>query len=146
MSEDPVAFRVFNEIAIIDQLARTRVERVLPGGLTIAQFSVLNHFVRLGGERSPARLARAFQVTKQTMTSTLGRLERAGLVEVRADATDGRAKVVAITEAGRAARQACLAAMAPVLDRFARLIGADALAALAPELARIRQLLDAERD
>src|SRR3712207_5255456 len=55
--QDPLAFRVFNEIGIIEQLSRTMFERVMPDGLTVPQFSVLNHFVRLGGERSPAQLA-----------------------------------------------------------------------------------------
>jgi hypothetical protein len=46
MSEDPLAFRVFNEIGIIEQLSRNLFERVLPDGLTLPQFTVLNHFVR----------------------------------------------------------------------------------------------------
>lgn len=145
MSDDPLASRWFTEIAIIHQLASTRVERVLPRGLTLAQMSVLNHFVRLGGEWSPARLARAFQVTKQTMTSTLQRLERAGLVTIAADPQDGRAKRVAITEAGRAARQACQAELAPVIARFEAEIGAAAMAAMLPELQRIRTLMDSDR-
>ena len=35
--------QVFAEIGIIDQLATTRMDRLLPVGLTSAQFSVLNH-------------------------------------------------------------------------------------------------------
>jgi DNA-binding MarR family transcriptional regulator len=146
MTDDPIAFEFFNEIGIIEQLARTAVERVLPRGITLSQFSVLNHFVRLGGERSPAGLANAFQVTRQTMTNTLQRLEAAGLVTSRPDPADGRAKIISITDAGRAMRQRCIAAQAPLLaDLGDRLPEAD-LAALLPGLRKVRILLDSARD
>jgi DNA-binding MarR family transcriptional regulator len=146
MTEDPIAFLFFNEVGIIDQLARHRVERVLPRGITLSQFSVLNNFVRLGGERSPAGLATAFQVTRQTMTNTLQRLEAAGYVAIRPDPADGRAKIVAITDAGRAMRQACMAAQLPLLAEFEQLLPTAELAALLPGLRQVRQLLDAARD
>lgn len=146
MTDDPIAFEFFNEIGIIEQLARTAVERVLPRGITLSQFSVLNNFVRLGGERSPAGLASAFQVTRQTMTNTLQRLEAAGLVTSRPDPADGRAKIITITEAGRAMRQRCIEAQAPLLAELGdRLPEAD-LAALIPGLRKVRTLLDAARD
>ena len=63
--KDPLAFRLFVEIGIIEQLARNQLEREMPDGLKVSQFGVLNHLDRLGGEWSPARLANAFQVTKQ---------------------------------------------------------------------------------
>ena len=55
---DPATFQLFNEIGIIQQLVNTRFERALPDGLTASQFGVLNHFVRLGGERAPSDLGR----------------------------------------------------------------------------------------
>ena len=82
---DPLAFRVMNEIGIIDQLGSTLFERSMPFGLTLPQFVVLNHFVRVGGHRSPVELASAIQVTKATMTSTLQRLERKGFVTSEPD-------------------------------------------------------------
>jgi DNA-binding MarR family transcriptional regulator len=146
MTEDPITFQFFNEVGIIYQLARNRVERVLPRGMTLSQFSVLSNFVRLGGERSPAGLATAFQVTRQTMTNTLQRLEAAGYVAIRPDPADGRAKIVAITDAGRAMRQACMAAQLPLLAEFEQLLPTADLAALLPGLRQVRQLLDAARD
>jgi DNA-binding MarR family transcriptional regulator len=145
-TQDPPAFRVFNEIGILEHLSRTMFERVMPEGMTVAQFGILNHFVRLGGERSPARLAAAFQVTKPTMTSTLQRLERAGLVAIRPDPRDGRAKVVAITERGVAMRWACIEALEPVLAQLGALVPAGDFEALLPGLTRLRQTLDAERE
>lgn len=48
-----MAFRVLNEIGIISQLATTAFERAMPQGMTLAQFTVLNHFVRLGACGGP---------------------------------------------------------------------------------------------
>ncbi len=145
MSHDPLAFRVFNEINIIAQLSSTLFERVLPRGMTLAQFAVLNHFVRLGGDRSPAQLAAAFQVTKQTMTSTLGRLEREGFVAIAPDPRDGRAKRVSITPEGAAMRELCIAALDPILAELDTLIDRQDLEALLPRLERLRKTLDEQR-
>lgn len=146
MTNDPIAFEFFNEIGIIEQLARNRFERVLPAGVTLPQFNVLNHFVRLGGERSPAGLANAFEVTRQTMTNTLQRLEAAGLVTSRPDPADGRAKIIAITDAGRAMRQRCLEAQAPLLAELRDRLPEIELAALIPGLRQVRIVLDRARD
>ena len=143
---DPLVFRLINEIAIIDQLASRLFDRVMPGALTLPQFVVLNHFVRLGRPSGPLRLARAFQVTKSTMTNTLQHLDRAGWVTIEPDPQDARAKVVFITEAGRAAREAAIAALTPRLSSIAGGIHARDIEAALPLLARLRVNLDAERD
>ena len=144
--EDPAIFVFFNEIGIIEQLSRSRFERVLPDGLRISQFAVLNHFVRLGGEPRPAELARAFQVTKGAMTNTLGRLEARGLIEVRPDPADGRAKRVRITEAGRRMREACLAALAPAIAELGQDFDPAEFAQALPFLQRLRAYMDKARD
>jgi DNA-binding MarR family transcriptional regulator len=117
--EDPVHFRFMNEIAIIDQLASRLFERVMPEGMTLPQFGVLSHFVRLDRPSSPQRLASAFQVTKGAMTNTLQHLEAKGLVTVAPDPDDRRAKTVTITGAGRAAREEAIAALRPIIQRLA---------------------------
>lgn len=140
------AFEVFNEIGIIDQLAGTALERALPPGMTRAQFVVLNHFVRLGHvERSPAQLASAFQVTRPTITSTLGRMLQAGLIEIRPDPADGRGKLVSITEAGRAMRSSCLAAAGSLQPLVEDVLSAEELDTVLGLLKRLRQKLDAAR-
>lgn len=147
MSQDPLVFRLFNEIGIISQLATTAFERALPKGMTQAQFTILNHFIRLGHhERSPAQLASAFQVTRPTMTSTLARMERAGLVAIRPDPQDGRGKLVSVTDTGRKMRETCIAAGAvfvPVLDS---LMTKAELEAILPPLTRLRIVLDEMRN
>jgi len=57
----------------------------MPHGLGLAQFSVLNHFVRLGEARTAAELTAAFQVTKGAMTNTVQRLEAQDFVSLTAD-------------------------------------------------------------
>lgn len=147
MNQDPIAFELFNEIGIIDQLGGTMLERALPAGMTRAQFAVLNHFVRLGHhERSPAQLASAFQVTRPTMTSTLARLERAGLVSIRDDPADGRAKLVSLTADGRAAREAATRAIAGILPVLGTILTDAEIEAVLPVLRRLRIALDALRD
>lgn len=144
--DDPLVFRFFNEIGIIEQLSRAQFERGLPHGLTMAQFRILNHFARLGGERTPLELARAFQVTKGAVTNALRKLESKGFVEVRADTRDRRSKRVRLTAAGARARNdavATLQTMLPaLLDAFPE---ADFEQAL-PFLQRLRMFLDAYRD
>jgi len=144
-TKDPLAFRFFTEIGIIEQLARSRLERALPDGLKVSQFIVLNHLVRLGGEWSPARLAAAFQVTKGAMTNNLQRLEKRRLVRVLANPTDGRGKLVTITEAGRDMRLRCVASVNPFLADLSRAFPDKNLAAALPILEKMRIHLDAHR-
>ena len=138
-------FRMFNEIGIISQLSSNRLERVLPPGMSIAQFSLLNHLVRLGGAWAPSRLARAFQVTKGAMTNTLQRLEAQGLIRVAVDPDDARGKLVEITEAGRKMREKCVRATGTVMGDIIKLVPADDVGAVLPFLERLRKTLDENR-
>ncbi len=144
--EDPVHFRFMNEIAIIDQLASRLFERVMPDGMTLPQFIVLNHFVRLNRPSSPQRLASAFQVTKGAMTNTLQHLQGKGLVTVAPDPEDGRGKIVMITADGRAAREEAIAALQPILRRLGEAVSPTEVEQALPLLVRVRAYLDKERD
>ncbi|CAM5406855.1 MarR family winged helix-turn-helix transcriptional regulator [Leifsonia shinshuensis] len=73
-------------------------------GLTHAGLIVL-HFVELGFD-SQSDLARAAQVEAQTMSRTVDRLEREGLVIRTPDPADRRRHIVSITERGHAAFEA----------------------------------------
>ncbi len=138
-------WQLFTEIGILDQLGRTIAESALVSGLSLAQFALLNHLVRLGGEWSPVRLARAFQVTKQTMTSTLARLERQGYVRVRPDPADGRAKLVALTPEGAAVHSVCLARVGPAMAVAVDAIPEGLVEMLLPKLVTLREALDRAR-
>ena len=117
-AREALAFEFFNEVGIISQLSSTRMQRVLPHGMTQSQFSVLNWFVRVDTQASPTRLANAFQVTKGAMTNTLGKLEEKGFVAIAPDPASGRSKIVTLTPAGRAARDAAIAALGQDLAEF----------------------------
>lgn len=144
---DPLAFQVFNEIGVINQLTNAAFAAVLPKGMTIAQFTVLNHFIRLELDaQSPAKLASAFQITRPTMTSTLARMEKAGLVVIRADPEDGRGKLVSVTKSGRKMRELCLKQLAGPLAEANALLSPEILEALLPLLQDVRTKLDRHRD
>lgn len=139
-------FRLFNEIGIIGQLSRTLLEARLPPGFVMAQFSVLNHLVRVGDGRTPLAIAQAFQVPKNSMTHSLTVLEREGLIDLRPNPQDGRSKLVFITDAGRAFRENVIAAFAPDIARIAAAFPPDHVARLLPDLERLRKILDADRE
>ncbi len=141
-----LVFRLFNEIGIIDQLATARFARVLAPDLNPSEFGVLNHFVRLPGEKSPTRLAKAFQVTKPSMTGILTKLERKGYVEIKGSEDDRRRKIVTITTAGKAARERGIRAMAPLAEIVLENQDISQLEKILPTLQALREFLDAERN
>lgn len=133
-----LAVSLFSEILAVDQLARANVARVLPKGMELSHFSVLNHLAHAGVERSPAQLAKTFHLTRGAMTNTLHKLEWAGWVHVRPDWDDARRKMVAISPSGQAARDAALAAIAPVIADVVSKVGEDRAKAVLPVLREMR--------
>jgi DNA-binding MarR family transcriptional regulator len=127
-----------------DQLARNRISRVLPKGMELSHFGVLNHLARVNDERTPAQLARAFHVTRGAMTNTLTKLEWAGHVHIRPDWDDARRKFVAISPAGRSARDAAVQAVAPLIAEVVQALGADRVRAVLPVLREMRTRLEGE--
>jgi DNA-binding MarR family transcriptional regulator len=109
---------MLTDIGIINQLITAAATRALAPELGMSEYGVLNHMHRRGDGETPSRLARAFQVSKPSMTATIARLAAKGCVAVVADDCDGRAKRVLLTDAGRASWSE----------------GRDRLAALQPEL------------
>lgn len=142
VSADALAASLFSEVFISDQLARDLIGKALPKGMQISHFSVLNLLAYLNVERSPAELAEAFRVTRGAMTNTLSRLEWAGHIHVRPDWDDARRKFIAISPAGRAARDAALAAFMPQIADVVRDIGADRVRAALPVLRLLRRKLE----
>lgn len=137
-----LAISLFSELLVSDQLLRARLTKVLPNKMEISHFSVLNQLAR-GGEKSPAQLARAFHVTRGAMTNTLSKLEIAGHVHIRPDWDDARRKMVSISPAGRAARDAGLAAITPLIDEVMGDLGEEKLRAALPVLRELRGKLEA---
>lgn len=141
---ETLAVSLFSEIFVVDQLARSQLTKALPKGMEISHFSVLNHLARTQGERSPAQLARSFNVTRGAMTNTLHKLENAGHIHIRPDWDDARRKFVSISPAGRSARDAALAAIAPFISDVVETIGADKVKSALPVLRELRTRLGFE--
>lgn len=139
-----LAVTLFGELLMADQLARTRISRALPKGMELSHFSVLNHLSGLQDERSPAQLASAFHVTRGAMTNTLSKLEWAGHIHIRPDWDDARRKFVSISPAGRAARDAAVQSVAPLIADLVRAIGEDKVRAMLPVLRELRIRLEDE--
>jgi DNA-binding MarR family transcriptional regulator len=137
-----LAISLFSEVLAADQMVRNRLSRVLPKGMEISHFSVLNHLAWHDSERSPAQLAETFNVTRGAMTNTLSRLEWAGYIHIRPDWDDARRKMVAISPAGRKAREQALSSIAPMVSDVIDRLGEDRVRATLPILRQLRLQLD----
>ena len=139
-------FKFFNEVGIINQLSVAMLNNRLPEGLHVSHFSVLNHCVRLGDGKTPLALAKAFQVSKGTMTHTLSELSRRGFLRLAPNAEDGRSKLVFITDEGRAFQKRAIESLAPAIDKLGDQLDVEAMARMLPDLAVLRSVLDNNRD
>lgn len=139
-----LAVTLFSEILTVDQLARNRLSKVLPKGMEISHFSVLNHLAFSGEERTPAQLAKSFHVTRGAMTNTLNRLEWAGYVHIRPDWDDARRKLVNISPAGKRARDLALEAITPMIHEVVSALGDEKVRAALPTLRELRLRLEDE--
>lgn len=141
-TSNSLAVALFSEILTNEQLIRNRLTRVLPKGMEISHFSVLNHLARIGEERSPAQLAKSFHVTRGAMTNTLNKLEWAGYVHIRPDWDDARRKMVTISPSGRRARDLAIAAITPMVSDLISDLGEDKVRASLPVLRELRTKLE----
>lgn len=137
-TRNALAISLFSEVLAADQLVRARLSKVLPRGMEISHFSVLNHLAGYAGERTPAQLAETFHVTRGAMTNTLGKLEWAGYVHIRPDWDDARRKLVAISPAGRQARDHAVGTIAPLINQVVEKLGDERVRAALPILRELR--------
>ena len=139
---EDLAVTLFGELFMADQVARNRISKALPKGMELSHFMVLNHLSGLSDERSPAQLARAFHITRGAMTNTLSKLEWAGHIHIRPDWDDARRKIVAISPAGRAARDAAVQAVSPLIADLVKAVGEDRVRGALPVLRELRIRLE----
>ena len=141
-NENSLAVPLFGEILALDQLVRNRLAKVLPKGMELSHFSVLNQLSHTKIERTPAQIAKSFRVTRGAMTNTLNKLELSGFIHVRPDWEDARRKMVSISLAGMVARNNALTAVTPIIEDLARDMGEERLKAIVPILRELRQKLE----
>mgnify|MGYP005676203561 FL=1 len=138
-SENSLAVSLFGEILALDQLVRARLAKVLPKGMELSHFSVLNQLSHTKIERTPAQIAKSFRVTRGAITNTLSKLELSGYIHVRPDWDDARRKMVSISPAGIVARNNALAAVTPIINELISEMGEERLKAIVPILRDLRQ-------
>ena len=84
-------------------LFKRRLRQVpAPGELSLPESSALRKLER-GGPATVTALAKAEQISTQSMGATLAALETRGLVKRESDPADGRRAVMSITESGLSA-------------------------------------------
>lgn len=143
-TNNALVIALFSEVLAADQVIRHRLSRVLPKGMELSHFSVLNHLARNLEEKSPAQLATTFGVTRGAMSNTLSKLEWAGYVHIRPDWDDARRKMVAISPAGRAARDHAISAIAPLVSEAVNDLGVDEVRRALPILRALRAQMATE--
>ena len=138
-NENSLAVSLFGEILALDQLVRNRLAKVLPKGMELSHFSVLNQLSHTKTERTPAQIAKSFRVTRGAITNTLSKLELSGYIHVRPDWDDARRKMVSISPAGIVARNNALTAVTPIINELVSEMGEERLKAIVPILRELRQ-------
>ena len=138
-NENSLAVSLFGEILALDQLVRARLAKVLPKGMELSHFSVLNQLSHAKIERTPAQIAKSFRVTRGAITNSLSKLELSGYIHVRPDWDDARRKMVSISPAGIVARNNALTAVTPIINELVSEMGEERLKAIVPILRELRQ-------
>ena len=143
--DENLIFTFFNEVGIVSQLSQAYLHRHLPDGLHPSHFATLNHLHRVGEGRMPQAIAAAMQVTKGTMTHTLGVLESRGYIDIRLNPADGRSKIVFLTASGREFRNSVVQDLSGQLAAILPLLDTQAMTNAIPALQMVRKVLDEER-
>jgi DNA-binding MarR family transcriptional regulator len=148
LSEADRRFRALNWIAIVDQLATTKANRMLDAiDLPMPQFTVLNHFAHRPREpRTVGGIAAAFQQPQPGVTKTVQKLLDKGYLEAEPDSRDGRVKRLRLTPTGSAAHEAARQRLAPDIAAVFTGWREQELETLLGLLDRLKTYLDRERD
>ena len=97
-------------------------------GLKVTQYSLLSHVVKLGPLR-PGELARAMKMDASTLTRNLKPMVAAGWLEL-APGSDGRSRLVIVTDAGRDKRTEAQRRWRVAQDDLNQLLGLERVLAL----------------
>jgi DNA-binding MarR family transcriptional regulator len=118
------------------------LERVAAAGFSdirIAHTAVFQHVLDAGSRIT--ELAERAQLTKPTVVYLVNDLEAMGYVERTPDPDDGRAKLVRLTERGRAARHVGRAALVALETEWSTALGEERLGQLRELLLELRVFL-----
>jgi DNA-binding MarR family transcriptional regulator len=140
--------RIFILIGIINQLATTRINRILKlQDLPMAQFVLLQHFSHQPNrEWTVTQLANALEVNQPAMTKTTQRLLKKGFLEMKVIATDKRIKQFSITDAGSSVLNSAWGKLGPEIGQLFSAWDPSDLSILQELLERLKVQLDEARD
>lgn len=124
---DALGTALFSEILATEQILKARISRVLPKGMELSHFVILNHLSSHTQEVTPAQLAHRFNLTKGAVTNTIKKLERAGHIHVRPDWDDARRKWIKISDAGLMARETAIKEIDPIIQSVTQSLGEEKL-------------------
>lgn len=130
--------------AVSHALKRNINALVQPTGLSLARLQVLFQLVD-GQAIRIGELSSCIGVAARTMTSTVEAMERDGLVTRRPDPLDGRATIIAITEAGRRSYEEGRRVQAIVIADLFEQLSPTQRAALGDVLHQLNRLADDAR-
>lgn len=143
--DDAALLAFFREVAGVHQQASAKMEAALPHGLLMPHVLVLRILADTQTPKSMTDLARAFGVSKATITNTVRRLSERALVEVHPHPHDKRGKEVSLTRAGAKVHEEAMAAMLPAARDVVEAAGPSRVEAALPHLRAIRKTLSAMR-
>ena len=143
---DPLAVSLFGEISAIDHLLKVKLSKSLPIGMEFSHFTILNYITTMETEKTPAQLARSFNLTKGAITNTLNKLSKMGYIHVRPDWDDGRSKLISVSQAGKRARDSAVDSIEPILNELMKFMGTEKTKSIIPFLRDLRILLNNEQN
>ncbi len=110
--------RAWARLAKAQRQALAGIEQALSAAKLppLAWYDVLLELERAGGSLRPFELEREMLLAQYNLSRLIDRLEKAGYVERRAYADDGRGQVVAITPAGKSMRRRMWSVYGPAIQ------------------------------
>lgn len=139
-------------VGVLMFVAHRAMEQRIAGVVRAAGFSDATLaqgrlFARIGeGGTRLGDLAEMAQVTKQTASFLVDRLEAGGYVERVADPADGRARLVRISAKGREVQAVAAREEQSIYDEWEHHLGTEDMQRLVDIMNRLRQVTDPYRD
>ncbi len=118
------------------QITRFYDAHLEPTGLRITQFLILATLNEVGGAAVNA-LAERLDIERTAMGKMLGFLERDGLIRIRPSTTDGRSRLIELTEKGRRLHAEASQLWRHAQQQFEQLNGAKTVTALRQGLSKM---------
>jgi DNA-binding MarR family transcriptional regulator len=118
------------------QISRFYDAHLAPAGLRVTQFLTLSALNEVGSAAVNA-LAERLDIERTAMGKMVGFLERDGLIKIRPSPTDGRSRLIELTNAGRRLHDKAAPLWHEAQRQFEQLNGANNVAELRQRLSKV---------